>query len=91
MLGLIVAIAWFYAYSKTKVNALRIIGIATLISWIFSASFDFLYGFTDIESRTLHEYKRIGSVAVGIVWMAITLYGISKLIGVLEERKTVRA
>lgn len=86
MLGLIVAIAWFYAYSKTKVNALRIIGIATLIPWIFSVSFAFLYKFTNIEIRTLYEYMRISSVAVEIVWIAMTLYGISKLIGVLRKQ-----
>jgi hypothetical protein len=85
LLGLIVAIAWFYAYLKTKVRALWIIGIATLILWIFSASFAFLYGFTDIESRVLHEYRRICSVVVGVIWVIITLYGISKLIEVLRK------
>jgi hypothetical protein len=84
--GLVVAMTWFYTYSKTKLKAFSIIGLAVLISWVFSTSISFLMGFTEISSFVIRQYASIGSVVVGILWMILNVYGIVRLIREFKNR-----
>ncbi len=83
--GLVVAIAWFYAYRRVKLKAFGVLGLAVLIGVVGQLIKPVLMGFTDIDVYIIRSYSNIIALIFAVVYMILTLYGVSSIIKSFER------
>ncbi|MFO7966026.1 MAG: hypothetical protein R6U44_00310 [Archaeoglobaceae archaeon] len=85
LLGLVVAIAWFYAYRRVKLKAFGVLGLAVLIGVVGQLITPVLMGFTDIDVYIIRSYSSTIARISAIVYMILALYGVSSIIKSFER------
>jgi|GEM_PF-2115561 hypothetical protein len=86
---LIVAIAWFYAYKRTKTKGFGIMGLATLIVGCGQLYMNILIIFTEAVPQMIHSSKGIVAYIIQIGSGMLALYGIASLIKYFEKVKEI--
>lgn len=76
---IIVAITWFYAYSRVRVRPFAVLGAATLILLVNRKVSTFLHYCTDIDYFLAFRVGDIANISTGLIFAVLAVYGIIKL------------
>jgi len=84
-LGIVLIVAWFYAYAETKVKGFVLIALAGVLKFVGWLLIAVLFAFTSVKPPAIFLIAQTITLAIDIVSVFLTIWGIFSIIDRLRR------
>ncbi len=83
--GIAVIVAWFYAYTKTRIKGFVLIALAGVMKFVGWLLIAILIAFTPMNISAIFPIIQIVTLAIDIVSFVLTIWGILLVVNQLQS------